>query len=215
MFVLASCRVAIAAFNQSGFSSAFPRVYTQAWIVVFESMSDSRERLSTLAHLWNQCETPDRCVGGNLTPLGLCTRSATCVFGVDRCLLFAWSEWRKVAGESGEKRDHYCFPTCCLLQRNELCVGVFFIKPGFCGSSDFDKAGTMMCCTTREECAVLVRTAKDEKKTLMRGPLIVELPASLIHCAPSGTRSSGSFCRLSRVRAHSTRGSSPRISRKR
>ncbi|CAN0433362.1 unnamed protein product, partial [Hapterophycus canaliculatus] len=23
-------------------------------------MSDSRERLSTLAHLWNQCETPDR-----------------------------------------------------------------------------------------------------------------------------------------------------------
>ncbi|CAM9522730.1 unnamed protein product [Ectocarpus sp. 12 AP-2014] len=31
-----------------------------AWILVFESMSDSRERLSTLAHLWNQCEKPDR-----------------------------------------------------------------------------------------------------------------------------------------------------------
>lgn len=32
----------------------------QEWITVFEAMSDSRERLSTLAHLWNQCETPDR-----------------------------------------------------------------------------------------------------------------------------------------------------------
>ncbi|CAM9807883.1 unnamed protein product [Pylaiella littoralis] len=31
-----------------------------AWITVFESMSDSRERLSTLAHLWNQCQTKDR-----------------------------------------------------------------------------------------------------------------------------------------------------------
>ena len=46
---------------QSGWSPGFP-VPPQAWILVFESMSDSRERLSTLAHLWNQCETPDRCV---------------------------------------------------------------------------------------------------------------------------------------------------------
>eukprot|EP00752_Nemacystus_decipiens_P005211 g4730.t1 len=41
-------------------SKVEPIESVDAWIVVFESMSDSRERLSTLAHLWNQCERPDR-----------------------------------------------------------------------------------------------------------------------------------------------------------
>eukprot|EP00903_Cladosiphon_okamuranus_P009141 g8734.t1 len=41
-------------------SKVEPIESVDAWIFVFESMSDSRERLSTLAHLWNQCETPDR-----------------------------------------------------------------------------------------------------------------------------------------------------------
>ncbi|CAM9578520.1 unnamed protein product [Ectocarpus sp. 4 AP-2014] len=41
-------------------SKVEPIESVDAWVLVFESMSDSRERLSTLAHLWNQCETPDR-----------------------------------------------------------------------------------------------------------------------------------------------------------
>ncbi|CAM9759305.1 unnamed protein product [Ectocarpus sp. 6 AP-2014] len=41
-------------------SKVEPIESVDAWILVFESMSDSRERLSTLAHLWNQCEMPDR-----------------------------------------------------------------------------------------------------------------------------------------------------------
>lgn len=41
-------------------SKTAPIASVEAWIVVFESMSDSRERLSTLAHLWNQCELQDR-----------------------------------------------------------------------------------------------------------------------------------------------------------
>ncbi|CAM9876834.1 unnamed protein product, partial [Sphacelaria rigidula] len=32
----------------------------QSWLTVFESMTDHRERLATLAHLWNQCEREDR-----------------------------------------------------------------------------------------------------------------------------------------------------------
>eukprot|EP00904_Undaria_pinnatifida_P001203 jgi/Undpi1/11083/HiC_scaffold_30.g13381.m1 len=41
-------------------SKTAPIASVEAWIAVFESMSDSRERLSTLAHLWNQCELQDR-----------------------------------------------------------------------------------------------------------------------------------------------------------
>ena len=73
------------------------RFLLQAWIAVFESMSDSRERLSTLAHLWNQCELQDRCEG-RVRP-GLCEA----MWGRDGGrLALAWP-WRR--------RCHRC---CCV-----------------------------------------------------------------------------------------------------
>lgn len=41
-------------------SKTGPIASLDAWIEVFEAMEDPRERLATLAHLWNQCEGPDR-----------------------------------------------------------------------------------------------------------------------------------------------------------